>query len=338
MRIDIHSHYISPAVLAEIGRVGDKCGTPYEDRKGAGIFVHTPERAYGPLKPAFYDLNDRLAFMDAAGIDRQLLLAPPFSFLYWSNAPEAYSLMRLENEGIADAVRHPSGRFLGFGTVMLQDVPAAIEECTRIKNFGLLGVEIGSNVCDRSLNDEGLFDFYACLESLDLALLIHPHNVAGRERMGEFHLRNLVGFPLDTTLAAAQLIFTGVLDRFPRLRICLGQAGGFLPFIIGRLDAGYRARPECRKLIDREPSQYLRRFYYDTIIHSRRSSRFLIETVGADRVMFGTDFPFDMNSTSPVDEIESQTHLTSREFAQVYSDVAREFLGLEIATQQVKRA
>lgn len=333
MRIDIHSHFVSPAVLAEIARSGDKCGTPYEDRKHSGIFVHTPERAYGPLKPAFYDLNDRLAFMDAVGIDHQLLMAPPFSFLYWSNAPEAYSLMKLENDGLAEATRHPSGRFLGLGTVMLQDVPASLEECVRIKKLGLLGVEIGSNVCEKNLDDQSLFDFYACLESLDLALLIHPHNVAGRERMGDFHLRNLVGFPLDTTLAAAQLIFSGVLDRFPRLRICLGQAGGFLPFIVGRLDAGYRARPECRRFIHQEPSQYLRRFYYDTIIHSRRSSKFLIETVGADRVMFGTDFPFDMNSTSPVDEIESQTHLTPGQFAQIYANVAEEFLGSQPRNQ-----
>jgi aminocarboxymuconate-semialdehyde decarboxylase len=338
VRIDIHSHYLSPVVLKEIARSGHRCGTPYEDRQGVGIFVHTPERAYGPLKSAFYDLNDRLAFMDAVGIDRQLLMAPPFSFLYWSSAPEACALMQLENDAIAEAACHPSQRFLGFGTVMLQDIPASLQECARIKKLGLLGVEIGSNVCDGNLNDASLFDFYACLESLNLALLIHPHNVAGRERMGDFHLRNLIGFPLDTTLAAAQLIFAGVLDRFPALRICLGQAGGFLPFIVGRLDAGYRARPECRKFIDREPSQYLRRFYYDSIIHSRRSSKFLIETVGADRVMFGTDFPFDMNATSPVEETESQTHLTPVQFSQVYAGAAKNFLGLENADQQLKHS
>src|SRR6185437_5554155 len=150
MRIDIHSHYISPAVLAEIARSGDKCGTPYEDRKGSGIFVHTPERAYGPLKPACYNLDDRLAFMDAVGIDRQLWMAPPFSFLYWSIAPESYVLMRLDNAWIAEAARHTSGRFMGFGTVMLQDISATLDECTRIKTLGLLGVEIGSNVCDEN--------------------------------------------------------------------------------------------------------------------------------------------------------------------------------------------
>jgi aminocarboxymuconate-semialdehyde decarboxylase len=328
LRIDIHSHYISSAVLDEIRRSGERCDTPYEDRNGVGIFVHTPERPYGPIKPSFYDIDLRLAHMDQQGIDKQLLLAPPFVFYYWTNAVEARALMALENDGIAEATRHPSGRMLGFGTVMLQDVPASVREAERIKSLGLLGIEIGSNVNGLGLDDARLFDFYAAMESLDLALLIHPHNVAGQERMGDYHLRNLVGFPLDTTLAAAQLIFTGVLDRFPRLRICLGQAGGFFPYIIGRLDAGYHARPECRRNIKRPPSDHLRHFYYDSIIHSAHSSAFLIDTVGADRVMFGTDFPFDMNATSPVAEIETQQSLTAGNRARIYHGTAAEFLRL----------
>lgn len=327
-RIDIHSHYISRAVLDEIRRVGARCDTPYEDRAGVGIFVHTPERPYGPIKPTFYDIDMRLAHMDREQIDRQVLLAPPFVFYYWSNAAEARALMALENDGIAEAARHPSGRMLGFGTVMLQDVAGSVREAERIKKLGLRGVEIGSNVNGLGLDDARYFDFYAAMESLGLALLIHPHNVAGQERMGDYHLRNLVGFPSDTTLAAAQLIFSGVLDRFPRLRICLGQAGGFLPYIVGRLDAGYRARPECRRNIKRPPSDYLRSFYYDTIIHSARSSAFLIDTVGAERVMFGTDFPFDMNATSPVAEIETQQSLTAEQRQRVYGVTAAEFLRL----------
>jgi aminocarboxymuconate-semialdehyde decarboxylase len=327
-RIDIHSHYISPTVLDEIRRIGARCETPYEDRAGVGVFVHTPERPYGPIKPTFYDIDMRLAHMDRERIDRQVLLPPPFVFYYWSNVAEARALMALENNGIAEAVRHPSGRMLGFGTVMLQDVPASIREAERIKKLGLLGVEIGSNVNGLGLHETRHFDFYAAMEALNLALFIHPHNVAGQERMGDYHLRNLVGFPLDTTLAAAQLIFAGVLDRFPRLRICLGQAGGFLPYIIGRLDAGYRARPECRRNISRTPSDYFRNFYYDTIIHSAHASAFLIDTIGAERVMFGTDFPFDMNATSPVAEIETQKWLTAQHRHLVYSDAATEFLGL----------
>jgi aminocarboxymuconate-semialdehyde decarboxylase len=327
-RIDIHSHYISSAVLEQIRRTGSRCDTPYEDRTGFGIFVHTPERPYGPIKPTFHDIDMRLAHMDREQIDYQVLLPPPFVFYYWSNAAEARALMALENNGIAEAARHPSGRLLGFGTVMLQDVAGSIREAERIKKLGLLGVEVGSNVNGFGLDESRHFDFYGALEALDLALFIHPHNVAGQERMGDYHLRNLVGFPLDTTLAAAQLIFAGVLDRFPRLRICLGQAGGFLPYIIGRLDAGYRARPECRRNIECPPSDYFRSFYYDTIIHSAHSSAFLIDTVGAERVMFGTDFPFDMNAISPLAEIETQHWLTAEQRQRVYSGTAAEFLRL----------
>jgi aminocarboxymuconate-semialdehyde decarboxylase len=329
-RIDVHSHYISSAVLDEIRRIGARCDTPYEDRTGVGIFVHTPERPYGPIKPTFYDIDMRLAHMNRERIDRQVLLAPPFVFYYWSTVAEARALMALENDGIAAAARHPSGRMLGFGTVMLQDVAGSVREAERIKKLGLVGIEVGSNVNGLGLHETRHFDFFAAMEALDLALFIHPHNVAGQERMDDYHLRNLVGFPLDTTLAAAQLIFAGVLDRFPRLRICLGQAGGFLPYIIGRLDAGYRARAECRRNIKRPPSDYFRNFYYDTIIHSAHSSAFLIDTIGAERVMFGTDFPFDMNASSPVAEIETQKSLTSEQRQLVYSGTATEFLRLQV--------
>jgi aminocarboxymuconate-semialdehyde decarboxylase len=327
LRIDIHGHYVSERVLAEIRRVGERCGTPYEDRAGVGIFVHTPERPYGPIKPAFYDIDLRLAFMKRHAIDLQILLPPPFVFYYWTDAPEAQILMRMHNDDTAEAARNSSGRLLGFGTVMLQDVEASIRELERIKQIGLLGVEIGSNVNGLGLDDPRLFDFYQAAQSHDLSLMIHPHNVAGQERMGDYHLRNLLGFPLDTTLAAAQLIFSGVLDRFPRLRICLGQAGGFLPYIVGRLDAGYRARPECAGNIKKPPSEYLRHFFYDSIIHSAHSSAFLIDTIGSDRVMLGSDFPFDMNAASPVAEIEAQPLLSREQRASIYHRTATEFLG-----------
>ena len=332
-RTDIHSHYISPEVLGEIKRVGERCATPYEDRAGAGVFIHTPERAYGPISSAFYDLDRRLEYMAGNGIDQQLLTAPPFSFYYWSRAPEAYALMRLENDGIAEAARHASGRFLGFGTVMLQDVKESIRECERkSRRSGFSAWKLAQTLTSADFMKTGSWRFSKRLNLSIWLSLIYPHNVAGQERMGDYHLRNLVGFPLDTTLAAAQLIFTGVLDRVPKLRICLGQAGGFLPYIIGRLDAGFRARPECRRHIEMEPSRYLGQFYIHSIIHSARSSEFLIQAVGPQRVMFGTDFPFDMNSTSAVAEVECHPTLTMSERARIFNGTAMEFLGLREAT------
>jgi aminocarboxymuconate-semialdehyde decarboxylase len=328
LRIDVHSHYVSKRMLDEIRRGGERCGTPYEDRAGVGIFVHTPERPYGPIKPAFHDLALRFEFMKRHAIDLQILLPPPFVFYYWTDAPEARGLMQMHNDDTAEAAKSSAGRLLGFGTVMLQHVQASIREIERIKRIGLLGVEIGSNVNGSGLDDPGLFDFYDAMQAYDLSLMIHPHNVAGQERMGDYHLRNLIGFPLDTTLAASQLIFSGVLDRFPNLRICLGQAGGFLPYIVGRLDAGYRARPECARNIKKPPSEYLTQFFYDSIIHSSNSSAFLIDTIGSDRVMLGSDFPFDMNAASPVAEIEAHPRLSREQRAAVYQRTATAFLGL----------
>jgi aminocarboxymuconate-semialdehyde decarboxylase len=328
MLIDVHSHFVSKLTLEQIRRSGHLAGTTYEERPGAGTFVVTPERPYGPIKSAFFDLDERIDYMDKNGIDVQVLLPPPFVFYYWSSSAAAVELMKLQNDETAQAVSGSSGRLIGFGTVMLQDVASSIKEVERIKALGLLGVEIGSNVNGKGLDDPELAEFYAALQDYDMSLLIHPHNVAGQERMPDYHLRNLIGFPVDTSLAAAQLIFSGTLDRFPKIRICLGQAGGFLPYIIGRLDAGFKARPECSRNIDRKPSEYLSHFYYDSIIHSSNSSSFLLRTVGSDRVMLGTDFPFDMNSTSPIAEIESQADLTASDLAAIYSRTAVQFLGV----------
>lgn len=326
-RIDIHSHFVSERMLQEIRRRGDRCGTPVEVRDGR-LLVITPERPYGPIGPGFYDMSLRTAFLEAQGIEKQVLLPPPFTFYYWSTAADAYRLMEAQNDSAAEAVRAAPDRFLGFATVMLQDVPASIRECERIRALGMHGIELGSNINGTSLHERQFWPFYAAVESLGLAILIHPNNVAGGERMGEYHLRNLVGFPFDTTLTAAQFIFSGLLDRFPRLRLCLGQAGGFLPFIIGRLDAGFHARPECRQHIDRPPSTYLRHFYFDTIIHSTLASDFLIRAVGADRIMLGSDFPFDMKAATPVADIEAQTDLTEEQRQRIYHGTAAEFLCL----------
>jgi aminocarboxymuconate-semialdehyde decarboxylase len=146
--------------------------------------------------------------------------------------------------------------------------------------------------------------------------------------MGDYHLRNLVGFPVDTTLAAARLIFSGLLDRFPRLRICIGQAGGFLPYVAGRLDHGYAVRPECRRLIAHAPSEYLRRLYFDTLTHSPRALRLLLDTVGPERVMLGSDFPFDMGAPHPRSVVTAQADLSPTAVRRIYADTAREFLGL----------
>ena len=327
--IDVHSHFFPVEVLETLRKVGARYRTPVREEADGRLFVVTPERPYGPIGPAFHDVARRREFMDAQGITRQVLCAPPFLFYYWLDAHAALDVIQQENDAIAAVADRDPEHFLGLGTVPLQDVALSIRECERIKAAGLRGVEIGSNVEDRPLDAADLWPFFEAMEALDLAILIHGANVAGGDRLRDFHLLNLVGFPFDTTLAAARLIFAGVLDRFPRLRLCIAQAGGFLPYIVGRLDHGYAVRPECRRFIGRLPSEYLGRLYFDTITHSARALELLLDTAGADRVMLGSDFPFDMGTPDPRSVVAVQSHLPPGALRRVYADTAREFLRLE---------
>ncbi|MCC7486179.1 MAG: amidohydrolase [Burkholderiales bacterium] len=307
--IDAHSHFLPASILDLLRRDGARYGTPVQVRDDGRIFVITPERPWGPIGPGFYDLDFRRRYLAGHGISTQVLTPPPFLFYYWADPQASYGIIRAENDAIAEIVNGSAGRFAGLGTVPMHDAKLALRECDSIKRSGLCGVEIGSNVNGVDLDDERFWPIFEALESLGLAVLIHPHNVVGSDRMREFHLQNLVGFPADTTLAAARLVFSGVLDRFPNLKLCLGQAGGFLPYIMGRLDRGFAVRPECRRALGK-PSEYLRRFYYDTIIHGPGPLAFLIETVGADRVMLGSDFPFDMELSDPRADWREQPRIT----------------------------
>lgn len=326
--IDVHSHFFPLEVLDVLRREGGRFRTPVRVEADGRVFVVTPERPYGPIGPGFYDVGRRREFMAAQGITTQVLCAPPFLFYYWLDAHACLDIIQVENDAIAEVVRRDREHFIGLGSVPLQDVTLSIRECERIKRAGLRGVEIGSNVDGRDLDAEEFWPFFEALEGLDLAVLIHGGNVASGDRMDDFHLRNLVGFPLDTTLAATRLIFAGVLERFPRLRICVGQAGGFLPYVAGRLDHGYAVRPECRRVIGKPPSEYLHHLYFDSITHSPRALGLLLDTVGVERVMLGSDFPFDMGSPAPRDVVEAQVALTAGARERVYRLTATEFLGL----------
>lgn len=326
-RVDVHSHFVSREVLGALDRDGARFGTPLRREPGGRLFVLTPERPYGPIGPEFHDVGRRREFMRGQGVTTQVLSPPPFLFYYWLDAHVGLDIIRMENDAIAEVAARDPAHFVGLGTVPLQDVASSIRESERIKGAGLRGVEVGSNVNGRDLDGPEFWPFFEALQDLDLPVLLHGGNVAGGDRMNDFHLKNLVGFPLDTTLAAARLIFAGTLDRFPRLRICVGQAGGALPYLAGRLDHGYAVRPECRRHIAAAPSEYLRRLYFDTLTHSPRALGWLLETVGPERVMLGSDFPFDMGTPAPWQVVDAQPVLSVADRARIERDTAIEFLG-----------
>jgi aminocarboxymuconate-semialdehyde decarboxylase len=297
--IDIHAHYFPESYLELIAKHGARCGaTITGDASGArfiqvGLLLRT-----GPITPPFIDLGERLKAMDAQGVTMHALsLTQPM--VYWADDALALELSAAFNDAASAAHRAHPERFIGFACLPFQNARLALEELERAAKLpGIRGVYVATAVRDRELSDRSFFPIYERMAELGLPLLLHPMMI-NNERMRQYYLVNLCGNPFDTALAAAHLIFGGVLDAFPRLEVCLPHGGGALPALRGRLDRGFEIRGEC-KTIPRRPSEYLRRFTYDTITYSEELLAELVRLVGPERVMMGSDYCFDIAYEQPV--------------------------------------
>ena len=291
--IDIHTHFIPPEFVgdARAGRALDRI--TIEHRDGAEWLAHPQGYRY-PLSPEFFDVQAKHREMDRLGIDRAVLSLTPTLFFYWLEAAAAREFCQQANSSMAAFVAQ-SDRLDGLAVVPLQDPDAATTELHRaVTEIGLRGVEIGTTMEDVPLDDRRFDGFFDAAEALDVPVMLHPYYVGVRKQLADFYMTNLTGNPLETCIAASRLILSGFFDRHPRLKVVLVHSGGFMPFQIGRLDHGFRVRPETKAAISSPPSGYLRRFWYDTITHASTPLKFLIELAGKDRVVLGTDLPFDM--------------------------------------------
>lgn len=291
--IDIHAHLIPRAVVDRAAAGEGLDGLHAERRDGRLIIEHRQGYAY-PFADEFHDPAARLARMDALGIDQAVVSISPTFYFYWVAPDEGIAYTHSTNEVLADHVAQGRGRLAGLATLPMQEPALAADELERaVTDLGLLGASVGPRVDDAYLDDARFWPVLERAEALDVPLLLHPFYVGLRPGLPDFYLTNLIGNPLESTIGAARLILSGVLDRFPRLRLVLTHGGGFLPYQVGRLDHGHRVRPEAKGCA-RSPSEYLRRFVFDTVTHNPEATRFLVSLVGADRVAFGTDLPFDM--------------------------------------------
>jgi aminocarboxymuconate-semialdehyde decarboxylase len=297
MIIDLHAHFVPRAFLEAIEQEGGPYGASLR-RDGKDPSMVVGGRPYGPITRHYFDARPRIAEMDRTGVDMQVLsLCPPM--VYWADAALGAHLSRVFNDELAAAIAGEPDRLAGLATVPLQDVAGAIVELERAVGLGLKGVSIGSNVNGRDLDHPDFLPFFAKAESLSALVFIHPLDVLGVERIRSYYLHNGLGNPFDTAVAAARLAMGGLLDRFPRLQICLAHGGGALPYLVGRLDRVYKVRREGREKARRKPSAYLRRFHYDTVVHSDLVLRYLVDRVGNDRVVVGSDYRFDMGCLDP---------------------------------------
>jgi aminocarboxymuconate-semialdehyde decarboxylase len=315
-RIDVHTHF-APRDLDGIGGI----------RLDGDTVVH-PEGFRWPLHRSFYDVEARLAAMDELGIDLAVMSIAPPLFLYWLDDTSAsVDFCRRANDDLAAFARDSGGRIEAVATLPMRDPAAAVAELHRaVGTLGMRGAEIGPRVEDTYLDDPLLRPILAAAAELDVPLILHPYHVGPRPGLAEYYLSNLVGNPLESTAGSAHLIFGGVLDELETLRPVLMHGGGYLPYQIGRLDHGHRVRAEsagCKH----PPSSYLRRFWYDTITHAPGPLRFLLDTVGADRVVYGTDFPYDM-AAGPLDDQLAGIELDAADRARIAGENAAGLFGL----------
>ncbi|MBI3076216.1 MAG: amidohydrolase family protein [Deltaproteobacteria bacterium] len=302
MLIDVHGHFVPPAVLAAVEADPERYGISLErDEQGPRLRIggEPPTR---PLLPALRELEQRQQRLEAQGIRHQVL----FTWLdiagYSLPAEQGARWSRLQNESLAASLREhrDPARFSGLATVPLQDGARAANELEyAVSRLGMKGAVIASNIHGRTLDDPGLEPFWQQAEALGAPVLIHPVYVAGQERMRAYFLSNLVGNPLDTTLAAACLMFGGVIDRHPELQVILVHGGGCLPYVIGRLHWGYQVSAEARRIARKMPEEYLHWFHYDTLVYKVSLLRYLLQEVGAGRVLMGSDYPFDIGDPEP---------------------------------------
>ncbi|HEU5422817.1 MAG TPA: amidohydrolase family protein [Nitrolancea sp.] len=298
MVIDLHSHYFP---LEAAGQPGAPV-TVAEGGEPTRLVVAGHAMS---LDAGLFDLARQRDDLQRQGLTRRVLAVPPFTILYELPAAEGLRWSRALNDSLARAQARDSERFIGFATVPLQDAEAAAQELERASGeLGLQGVEILTSVNGVGLDTPALDRFWRAAERVGLPILVHPHYVSGAERMGDYHLRNLIGNPAETAQAGARLLFGGVIERFPGLKLVLSHGGGALPHLIGRLRQGYAVRAETRARAS-DPLAGLTRLYYDTVVFDPTVLRHLVELVGASQVVVGTDYPFDMSEGRPVDLVRA---------------------------------
>ena len=327
--VDIHTHVVPLPHARWLMEQGDRVGVQIS-RDTQGLLRMRTRFNSVILEKRYTDSPLRLEEMDAKGIDIQLLSLITPLLMYWLKADIAAEVCRLQNEAIAEMVRSYPTRFAGAATVPLQAPDMAAHELEyAVTTLGMKAVQIATNVDGRNLDWQALDPFWTEVERNQTLVFIHPGGaVIGAKRMSRYSLRNLVGLLAESTLAMASLIFGAVLERHPGLKICIAHGGGFGPYALGRWEHGYRVRAECRSAIPHSPRTYGRQLFYDTAIHDQRLLSYLVEAVGVQQLLLGSDYPADMSVPDPAANVASLSRLSTAERASILGLNAMKLLGI----------
>ena len=307
LKIDIHTHILP----REIPRWKEKFGyggfvTLDHHKPCCARMLKDDGKFFREIEDNCWSPERRLEECDRFGVRVQVLSTVPVMFSYWARAADGAEISQFLNDRIAEAVASYPKRFIGLGTVPLQDTNLAVKELERCRRIGFAGVQIGSNVNQINLGEPQFFDFFAACEELGMAVFVHPWEMLGEREIQKYWLPWLVGMPAETARAICSLIFSGTLERLPDLRVCFAHGGGSFPFTLGRIEHGFQMRPDLVAVDNNvNPREYLGKFWLDSLVHDQTMLEYLVKLVGAERVALGTDYPFPLGELEPGKLIES---------------------------------
>lgn len=313
MVVDVHAHAIPSEFADYLVRKGAAVGVQHDESNG-GTRIVFGDRTTAPLRADMGDLSTRLSWMDSAGIDRQMLAGWIDLTGYELDAGHAVDYSRAHNDSLADHAADHADRFWLLGTVPLQAPAAAAAEVERLMADGFQGIEIATSVRGRALDTAELDPVWEVAEATGAFILLHPMTPLGGVDLGRYFMENSIGRPAESSITLGGLIMSGVFERHPGLRFCTVHGGGFTPFQIGRLDKSFHQKPGlAANHISRPPSEYLSQLYVDTVVHDPRVLRFVIDYLGADHVLLGTDYPFEMGDLDPLNTLRAVPNITEAE-------------------------
>lgn len=330
LKIDIHTHILPEHLPRWADQFGYEGFIHLEHHAHCKAKMMIGDKFFREIESNCWDGETRILDCDEHGVNVQVLSTIPVLFNYWANAEHAWQTSRFFNDHIAEVVALHPKRFIGLGTVPLQSPDFAIKEMERcVKELKFPGLEIGSHCNEWNLSDRALFPFYEAAEQLGCALFVHPWEMMGSEKMKKYWLPWLVGMPAETSLAICSMIFGGVFEKFPKLRVAFAHGGGSFPATLGRIEHGHQVRPDLTAIDnEKNPKSYLGKFWLDSLVHDQDMLHYIIKMFGAKKVCLGSDYPFPLGEHIPGKLIE-ESGLNEKEKEWLLNGSALEWLNLE---------
>lgn len=327
--IDIHCHRECGAAAEMVKPEADRLGrVPFQF--GNELTREVNRQQLVSLRPKMESLEVRLADMDEMGVDVQAISLAPYQLFHWAEGDLGARAFRVVNDDLAETVRAHPDRFIGLGAVPLQDTATAVHELRRCsEELGFPGIEMATHIEGEELSSSRLEPFWDAVEALGMVVFIHPTNFTHSQRFTDHYFLNTIGHPLEETICAGRLIFDGVIERHPGLKFVFSHGGGYLPAYSGRFDHAYHAREDVRHGLPKPPSEYLRTFYFDTMVFEPDQLGYLIQKYGSDHILLGTDYPYDMGETDPLGLINKVSGLFEDDIDLIAGGNAARLLGID---------